>query len=154
VIDPSIGVGENGRFRADLAACIAPDAAVSEKGDLLPCLMGFRVVAPGAPEGTALEEEGRSDSRAIVEAETLDIKDQGLFLAGFPGLLGQSVAHGRSSCVLGRENIQRIGSVNPANGLRRKKKQSAPQRIASDSSEVSMPLNLDSVNKRQMCKLN
>jgi hypothetical protein len=150
VIDPSIGAGENGRFRADLAAGIALNAAVGEKGDLLPCLMGFRIVAPGASEGTALEEENRSDSRPVMKAETLDIKDQGLFLAGFLGLLGQSVAHGRSSCVLGRENIQRTGSVGPANRLLRKQKQSAPQRITSDSSEVSMPFKLDSVNKRHL----
>jgi hypothetical protein len=66
---------------------------MGEKGDLLPRLMGFRVVAPGAPEGTALEEDDRSYSRPVMKTETLDIKDQGLFLAGFPGLLGQSVAH-------------------------------------------------------------
>jgi hypothetical protein len=50
--------------------------------------------------------------------------------------------------VLGRGNIQRTGNVGQANSLLRKKKQSAPQRITSDSSEASMPLKPDSVNKR------
>jgi hypothetical protein len=50
-------------------------------------------VAPGASERTALEEDDRSYSRSVMKAETLDIKDQGLFLSGFPGILGQSVAH-------------------------------------------------------------
>jgi hypothetical protein len=50
-------------------------------------------VAPGAPEGTALKEEDRSYSGPVMKTETLDIKDQGLFLAGFPGFLGQIVAH-------------------------------------------------------------
>jgi len=93
VIDPLIGAGENGRFRADLAAGMALNAAVGEKGNLLPRLMGFRVMAPSASEGAALEEEDRSDSRPVMEAETLDIKDQGLFLAGFLGFFRQSVAH-------------------------------------------------------------
>jgi hypothetical protein len=66
---------------------------VGKKGDLLPRMMGFRVVTPGAPEGTALEEEDRSYSRPVMKAETLDIEDQGLFLAGFPGFLNQRVAH-------------------------------------------------------------
>jgi hypothetical protein len=85
--------GQAYRFRADLPAGVALNAAVGEKSDLLSRLMGFRVVAPGAPEGTALEEEDRSYSRPVMKAETLDIKDQGLLLAGFPGLLGQRFAH-------------------------------------------------------------
>jgi hypothetical protein len=72
---------------------MALNAAVGEKSDLLPRLMGFRVVAPGAPEGTALEEDDRSYSRPVMKAETLDIKDQGFFFAGFSGFLDQNVAH-------------------------------------------------------------
>jgi hypothetical protein len=71
---------------------MALNAAVGEKGDLLPRLMGFRVVAPGASEGAAFEEENRSDSRAVMKAETLDIKDQSLFLTAFPGILGHRIA--------------------------------------------------------------
>jgi hypothetical protein len=94
---------------------------MGEKGDLLPRLMGFRVVAPGALQGTTLEEENRSYSRPVMKAETLNIKDEGVFLNGFPGLLGQSLVHLRSSCVPGREDIHRTGSTDPANGLLREK---------------------------------
>jgi len=146
VIDPSIGAGENGSFRADLAAGIALNAAVGEKGDLLPCVMGFRVVAPGTSKGTPLEEENRSDSRPVVKAEPLDIKDQGLSLAGFLGRMDYSVAHDRSSCILDREDIQRTERVGPANRLLHEKKESAPQLMTLASSEDSMTPNPDSVN--------
>ena len=74
----SIEAGENRRFRAGLAAGIALNAAVGEKGDLPLCLMGFRIVAPGAPESTTLKKEHRSYSRPVVKTEPLDIKDEGL----------------------------------------------------------------------------
>jgi hypothetical protein len=85
---------------------MALNAVVGEKGNLPPRVMGFRVVAPGTSEGTPLEEENRSDSRPVMKAETLDVKNQGLSIAGFHGLLYQGVAHDRSSRIPDRENIR------------------------------------------------
>jgi len=62
-----------GRARFHTSATADAKAGVVE--ELRMPALGFRVVAPFAAEGAALEEHGGPNAGTIVGAETLDIED-------------------------------------------------------------------------------
>jgi hypothetical protein len=59
--------------RAYLNTPSAKGAFVFVIQDLAPMLLRFRIMAPSATQGTALEKYGRSDSGTVIGAKALNI---------------------------------------------------------------------------------
>jgi hypothetical protein len=53
----------------------AVSAALSKDGDLRPRTPGFRVAAPKATQGTALEKDDRPNARAVTARPALDFQN-------------------------------------------------------------------------------
>ena len=66
----------NGPFRTDLHAGTAPSAVQVPDHQIGGRDLGLGIRAPWAPQGTALEKDRGSDPRAVMDAESLDIKDE------------------------------------------------------------------------------
>jgi hypothetical protein len=63
-------------FFRGFPAAAAVNAAAFKIHRPLPCLKPFGILAPGAPQQTALEEYRRADAAAIMDCESLDVEDQ------------------------------------------------------------------------------
>jgi len=66
---------------ADLRAIAAADAVPGVKGDFRPGVDGIRVVAPGAVQITALEEDRGADAGAVFQRVPFNIQNKGLRLS-------------------------------------------------------------------------
>jgi hypothetical protein len=60
---------------AIVQASAALDAVILKKQKFRRTPLGFRIAAPDAGKGTALEKNGRADAGAVVQAEMLNIEN-------------------------------------------------------------------------------
>ena len=60
---------------AGLETGLAAQTAVLAQGQLGPRGQAFRIVAPGAVQGTALEEDRGADAGPVVQRVALDVED-------------------------------------------------------------------------------
>jgi len=75
IIDPAPALSDNRPFRADLSAGKTPQAPFGIKSDFGISFVRFRILAPGAPEGTPFEKHRRPYARTVMDGKTLYVEN-------------------------------------------------------------------------------